>query len=202
MTMHPENPEGRKLAQVVQTLQNGGIIIYPTDTIYGLGCDIFNRKAVERICRLRGLDPKKARLSFICDGISQVAEYTAQIDNDIFRLMKQSLPGPYTFILKASHQVPKIIQSRRSTIGVRVPDNNIPLSIVRELGRPILTTSLKNEDEVLEYFTEVEDFYPDFEKLVDIVIDGGPGGNIPSTVINCTTSPPELIREGAGQVDF
>ncbi|MCB0637104.1 MAG: threonylcarbamoyl-AMP synthase, partial [Lewinella sp.] len=147
LQIHPDNPSNRKIAQVVETLEAGGIIIYPTDTVYGLGCDIFNKKAVERVCRLRGLDPSKAQLSFICADISQVAEYAVQIDNEIFRLMKQHLPGPYTFILKANNQVPKILKSRRSTFGVRVPNNNIIQELVRQLGRPILTTSLKNDDE-------------------------------------------------------
>ncbi|RME99156.1 MAG: threonylcarbamoyl-AMP synthase, partial [Bacteroidetes bacterium] len=168
LQIHPENPEGRKIKKVIEVLENDGVIIYPTDTVYGLGCDIFNKRAVERICRIRGLDPKKAQLSFICESISQVAEYAAQIDNEVFRLMKRRLPGPYTFILKASSRVPRLIQTRRATIGVRVPDNNIPLEIVRALGRPILTTSLKNDDEILEYFTEVADFAPEFEPLVDV----------------------------------
>jgi tRNA threonylcarbamoyl adenosine modification protein (Sua5/YciO/YrdC/YwlC family) len=202
LNIHPENPQGRKIDQAIEALQKDGVIIYPTDTVYGLGCSIFSKKGVERICRLRGLDPQKAQLSFICESISQVAEYAAQIDNEVFRLMKQLLPGPYTFILKASNQVPKLIQSRRATIGVRVPENNIPLEIVRALGHPILTTSLKNDDEILEYYTEVADFAPEFENLVDIIIDGGSGGNVASTIINCTVSPPELIREGAGPVHY
>lgn len=200
LNIHPDTPSARKIGQVVESLEEGGVIIYPTDTVYGLGCDIFNRKAVERVCRIRGLDPTKAQLSFICNDISQVAEYAVQIDNEIFRLMKQHLPGPFTFILKANNKVPKLLKSRRSTFGVRVPDNNIIQELVRRLGRPILTTSLKNDDEVLEYFTDPIDIYEDFAKLVDIVIDGGPGGNVPSTVIDCTGDEPLLVREGAGQL--
>lgn len=198
--INASNPDERKIKQVAEILMAGGIIIYPTDTVYGLGCDIFNHKAVERICRLRGLDPEKAMLSFICQDISQVAEYATQIDNQVFRIMKHNLPGPFTFILNANNKVPKIMKNRKSEFGVRVPDNRIVMALVKELGRPILTTSLKSDDEILEYFTDPEDIYEDFEKLVDAVIDGGPGGNVPSTIINCTGSEPELIREGAGEL--
>lgn len=202
LDIHPDNPQGRKIEQVVDALKKDGVIIYPTDTIYGLGCSIMSKKGVERICKIRGLDPKKAQLSFICESISQISNYAAYIDTEVFRLMKRLLPGPYTFILQSNNKTPKLIQSRRSTIGVRIPDNNIPLEIVRQLGHPILTTSLKNDDEILEYHTEVEDFAPDFEKQVDLIIDGGPGGNIGSTIIDCTVRPPELIREGAGDLEF
>ncbi|PSR08699.1 MAG: threonylcarbamoyl-AMP synthase [Bacteroidetes bacterium] len=202
INIHPDNPEDRKVQQVVDQLNNGGVIIYPTDTVYALGCDLMNKNAVERIARIRRLDPKKAQFSFICESISQVAEYAAQIDNEVFRLMKQLLPGPYTFILKASHQVPKIIQGKRSSIGVRVPEHNIPIRIVQMLGRPIITASLKIEDDFLEYFTDAQDIDDAFGKLVDIVIDGGPGGMDASTVIDCTVHPPVLVREGAGSIDF
>lgn len=204
LEIHPDNPSERKIRQVVDVLEKDGIIIYPTDTVYALGCDLFSKKGLEKIARIRGVNPSKARFSFICENFSQLAEYAAQIDNEVFRLMKQLLPGPYTFILKASHQVPKIIQGRRASIGVRVPDNNIPLEIVRMLGRPIITASLKTdaEEDVLEYLTDTYDIEERFGKLVDIIIDGGAGGNEGSTVIDCTTSPPELIREGAGPIDL
>jgi tRNA threonylcarbamoyl adenosine modification protein (Sua5/YciO/YrdC/YwlC family) len=197
--INSENPEGRKIRQVVESLEQGGVIIYPTDTVYGLGCDIFNQKAVEKICRLRGLDPKKAMLSMVCKDISQVSEYASQIDNNVFKLMKRHLPGPFTFVLKAGNGVPKLFKNRKRTIGVRVPDNQIVLDIVEGLGRPILTTSLKSDDEILEYFTDPIDIYDDFKKLVDIVIDGGIGGNVPSTVIDCTDDAPALLRAGAGE---
>lgn len=199
LRINPENPEGRKIRQVVDTLENGGIIIYPTDTVYGLGCDIFNQKAVERICRLRQLDPKKAMLTFICKDISQISTYAAQIDNAIFKLMRKHLPGPYTFVLRANSQVPKLFKNRKRTIGVRVPDNQIALEIVETLGRPILSASLRSEDEITEYFTDPIDIYEDFKKLVDSVIDGGVGNNIPSTVIDATDSEPVLLRQGAGE---
>lgn len=198
LQINPENPQGRKLDQAVKALEDGGVIIYPTDTVYGLGCDIMNKKAVERIARLRGLDPGKALFSFICKDISQISEYAAQIDNDVFRVMKHNLPGPFTFILKSNNRVPKILKNRKETIGVRVPDNQIILQLVERLGRPILTTSLKSDDEILEYFTDPRDIYEDYAKLVDLVIDGGVGGNQPSTVIDCTGDRPVMVREGAG----
>ncbi len=196
--INQDNPEGRKIAQVVKTLEEGGIIIYPTDTVYGLGCDINNQKAIDRICKLRKLDPKKANLAMICKDISQISQYTQQIDNTIFRLLKKNLPGPFTFILPAATSVPKMFKNRKRTIGVRMPDHPIPMAIVEALGRPIMTTSLKSDDEILEYFTDPLDIYDDFKKLVDGVIDSGVGGNTPSTVVNCTDSEPEIIREGAG----
>lgn len=200
LRINTENPEGRKISQVVDTLKKGGVIIYPTDTVYGLGCDIFNQKAVERICRLRKLDPKKAHLSFICNDISQISKYTQQIGNETFRLMKRNLPGPFTFILKSNNTVPKLFKNNKRTVGVRVPDNLIVRSIIEEMGDPLLTTSLKSDDEILEYFTDPIDIYDDYKKLVDIVIDGGIGGNVPSTLIDCTDSDFEILREGAGEL--
>ncbi len=200
LKINPDNPEGRKIRQVVETLERGGIIIYPTDTIYGLGCDIFNHKAVEQVCRIRKLDPKKARLSFICENISQIASFAHQLDNETFRLLKKHLPGAFTFVLKANNEVPKLFKNRKKTIGVRIPDNVIARTIVEELGRPVLTASLKSDDEILEYFTDPIDIYDDFKKLVDVVIDGGIGGNVPSTVVDCTDLEFEVLREGAGEL--
>lgn len=201
LKINTENPEARKIQQAIDVLDQGGIIIYPTDTVYGLGCDIYNSKAVDRICKLRGLDPVKARLSFICQDISQASEFAQQIDNTVFRLMKKHLPGPFTFVLNSNNQVPKMFKNRKRTIGVRVPDNNICQALVQGLGRPILTASLKSDDEVLEYFTDPEDFYDDFKKLVDLVIDGGPGKNQPSTVVDCTGAAPVVLRAGAGTLE-
>jgi tRNA threonylcarbamoyl adenosine modification protein (Sua5/YciO/YrdC/YwlC family) len=198
LDINPQNPQTRLIAKLVEILENGGVIIYPTDTVYGIGCDITNKKAVERVAHIRGLDPGKALFSFICEDISQVSEYAAQISNDVFRVMKHNLPGPFTFILKANNKTPKILKNRKETIGVRVPDNNIIMALVKELGRPILTASLKNDDELLEYYTSAEDIYSDFGKIVDAVIDGGPGSNVPSTIIDCTGDEPLLQREGAG----
>jgi tRNA threonylcarbamoyl adenosine modification protein (Sua5/YciO/YrdC/YwlC family) len=199
LSIHPDSPEPRKIKQVVERLQDGGVIIYPTDTVYGIGCDITNHKAVERVCRLRRLDPEKAMLAMICKDMSQVSEYAAQLDNYMFRLLKQYLPGPYTFILKANNDVPKLFKNRKKTIGIRIPENKIIQALVEELGRPILTTSLKSDDEILEYFTDPLDIYNDFENLVDVVIDGGNCGNVPSTLIDCSKGNPELIRLGAGE---
>lgn len=202
LNINTENPEGRKIRQAVEALERGGVIIYPTDTVYGLGCDIYNKKAVDKVCKLRGLDPVKARLSFICNDLSQVAEYTQQIDNSVFRLMKRNLPGPFTFVLKSNNQVPKMFKNRKRTVGIRIPNNNICRTLVEELGRPILTASLKSDDEVLEYFTDPIDIYDDYKKLVDIVIDGGIGNNQPSTVVDCTGEEPEVVRMGAFELQF
>ncbi len=202
LNINPDNPQGRKIDQVVEILEKGGVMIYPTDTVYALGCDIFNPKAVERICRIRGLNPVKAMLSFMCNDISQVSEYTAQIDNQIFRMMKRNLPGPFTFVLKSNNRVPKLFRNRKQTVGVRIPDHNIVQALVNALGRPILTTSLKSDDEILEYFTDPIDIYEDFKHQVDVVIDGGIGGNVGSTVVDCTDVEPVILREGAGTFDL
>jgi len=198
--INAEHPEGRKIRQVAEKLDEGGIIIYPTDSVYGLGCDIFNQKAVERICWIRDLDPAKAMLSFICKDISQIAEYAHQLDNNVFKLMKRNLPGPFTFILRSNNKVPKLFKNRKRTIGVRIPDNPITMAIVEELGRPILTASLKTDDEVQEYVTNPAEFYDDYKKLVDIVIDGGVGHLEPSTVVDCTGDEPVILREGIGEL--
>jgi tRNA threonylcarbamoyl adenosine modification protein (Sua5/YciO/YrdC/YwlC family) len=198
LKINPENPEQRKIQQVVDTLNDGGIIIYPTDTVYGLGCDIFQPKAVERICRLRGLDPAKAMLSFICSDISEVSNFTLPISTPVFKVMRKNLPGPFTFVLNSNNQVPKLFKNKKRTIGIRIPDNAVSQAIVNTLGRPLLTLSLKSEDHIAEYYTDPEDFKDEFQKLVDIVIDSGPGRNVPSTVVDCTGEEPLLIREGAG----
>ncbi|MEM9990440.1 MAG: L-threonylcarbamoyladenylate synthase [Bacteroidota bacterium] len=198
--INSENPNPRHIKQLVDILESGGVIIYPTDTVYGIGCDIFHPKAVERICRLRGLNPVKARLSFICSDLKQIAEYAHQIDNEIFRVMKHNLPGAFTFVLRSNNKVPKLFKNKKRTIGVRIPDNAIVQALVEELGRPILTASLKSDDEILEYFTDPYDIHEDFGKQVDAVIDGGVGGNVPSTVVDCTIYPPEVLRSGAGEL--
>jgi tRNA threonylcarbamoyl adenosine modification protein (Sua5/YciO/YrdC/YwlC family) len=195
--VHPENPQPRQIKTIVENLQRGGVIIYPTDTIYGLGCDIFQHKAIEKICRIKKIDPHKARLSFICYDLSQLSDFSKQLPRSIYRLLKEHLPGPYTFILPASKQVPKILQSRKDTIGLRVPDNNIARSIVKELGHPILSTSLTGE--AVEDYTDPEIMYENFMNEVDVVVDGGIGNTVPSTVIDCTQDEPVLIRQGAGE---
>lgn len=195
--VHPKNPQPRLIRQIVETLQKGGIIIYPTDTIYGLGCDILQQKAVERICRIKKVDPKKAQLSFVCSDLGHLSDFAKQVPNPTYRLLKEYLPGPYTFILPASRMVPKIIQSKKDTIGLRIPDNAIALEIVKELGRPILSASLPGE--LVEDYTDPEIMYENFMNDVDIVVDGGIGGTMPSTIIDCTKEEPEIIRQGLGE---
>lgn len=195
--IHPDNPQPRNIQTVVETLRNGGIIIYPTDTIYGLGCDIYNAKAIERICRIKNLDPRKANFSFVCSDLSHLSDYAKSIDTPIFRILKHSLPGAYTFILPASKEVPKLLKSKKDTVGIRVPEHRIIQMIIKELGHPIMSVSLPMEADV-EYYTDPEMIHDAFENLVDIVVDGGIGGTIPSTVIDCSSGVPILIREGAG----
>lgn len=195
--IHPENPQPRLIKQVVESLQQGGIIIYPTDTVYGLGCDILQQKAVERICRIKKVDPKKAQLSFVCSDLSHLSEYAKPLSNPVYRLLKEHLPGPYTFILSASKMVPKIMQSKKDTIGLRIPANNIAMAIIKELGRPILSASLPGE--MVEDYTDPEVMHENFMHEVEYVIDGGIGGMVPSTVIDCTGDEPVLIREGLGE---
>jgi tRNA threonylcarbamoyl adenosine modification protein (Sua5/YciO/YrdC/YwlC family) len=195
--IHPDNPQPRLIKQVVECLKDGGVIVYPTDTIYGLGCDILQYKAVERICKIKNIDPAKAQLSFICSNLSKLSDYTKGIDTPLYRILKRDLPGPYTFILPASKLVPKILQSKKSTVGLRIPDNIICHAILDELGNPILSASLPGE--LTEEYTDPEIIYEKFEKLVDIVIDGGPGGMMPSTVIDCTGSEYIIVRQGLGK---
>ena len=199
LRIHPEDPQPRHIKTAVDILRRGGVIIYPTDTIYGLGCDIFQQKAIERICRIKKVDPKKAQLSFICPDLSHLSDYAKQISNSTYRLLKEHLPGPYTFILPASKMVPKILQSKKDTIGLRIPDNKIASAIVSELGHPILSASLPGE--MIEDYTDPEIMYQNFMNEVDIVIDGGIGGTMPSTVIDCTKEEYEVIRMGAGEWD-
>jgi tRNA threonylcarbamoyl adenosine modification protein (Sua5/YciO/YrdC/YwlC family) len=197
LAVHPDNPQPRLISRIVETLEQGGIIIYPTDTIYGLGCDILQHKAVEKICRIKQVDPKKAQLSFICNDLSHLSEYAKQMPTSTFRLLKEYLPGPYTFILPASKMVPKILQSKKDTIGLRIPDNRIALAITAALGRPILSASLPGD--MVEDYTDPEIMQENFGNEVDIVVDGGIGGITPSTIIDCTGPSYELIRQGAGE---
>jgi tRNA threonylcarbamoyl adenosine modification protein (Sua5/YciO/YrdC/YwlC family) len=197
ITLHPDNPQPRQVKAVIECLLDGGVIVYPTDTIYGLGCDIFKPKAIERISRIKNVDPQKAQLSFVVYDLSDLSKYTKAISTPLYRTLKNYLPGPYTFILPASKEVPKILQSKKSTIGLRVPENNIASTIVKELGHPLLSASLPGD--MVEEYTDPELIYENFKNLVDIVIDGGPGGMEPSTVIDCTQEPYELIRQGLGE---
>lgn len=198
--IHPDNPQPRLIKQVTEVLRKGGIIVYPTDTIYGLGCDIFQHRAIERICQIKGVEPQKAQLSFVCYDLSHLSEYAKQINTPVYRTLKQYLPGPYTFILEASKQVPKILKTKKDTIGLRIPDNKIARCIVQELGNPILSASLPGD--FVEDYTDPDIIYDRFEKQVDLVIDGGIGGTVPSTIIDYTTGEPEIIRQGAGEWSF
>ncbi|HMO31473.1 MAG TPA: L-threonylcarbamoyladenylate synthase [Lacibacter sp.] len=194
--IHPQNPQARQIKAAVECLQKGGVIIYPTDTIYGLGCDITQHKAIERICRIKQVDPAKANLSFICPDLSDLSRYTKSIDTPLYRLLKQHLPGPYTFILPASKEVPRILKSKKDTIGLRVPDNAIAQAILQELGRPILSASLPGD--MVEEYTDPELMHANFSKLVDLVVDGGIGGMTPSTIVDCTGEEPVVTRQGLG----
>ncbi len=195
--IHPDNPQPRLLKQVVECLMDGGIIIYPTDTIYGLGCDIFQKKGVEKICRIKNVDPEKAQLSFVCSDLSDLSKYTKSISTPLYRLLKNYLPGPYTFILPASKEVPKILYGKKNTIGLRVPDNKIANALLHELNHPLLSASLPGD--MVEDYTDPEIMFEKFGNLVDFVIDGGIGGMVPSTVVDCTSEPFTVIRQGLGE---
>lgn len=196
--IHHLDPQPRLIRQVAECLKDGGVIIYPTDTIYGLGCDINQHKAIERICKIKNVDPLKAQLSFICSDLSHLSDYTKTIDTQLYRMLKNYLPGPYTFILPASKVVPKILQSKKSTIGLRIPGNIICQHILDELGHPILSASLPGE--IIKEYTDPEIIYEKFGARVDFVIDGGVGGTIPSTIIDCTGDEWIITRQGLGEI--
>lgn len=200
LKIHPQNPENRKIQTVVSVLQRGGIVVYPTDTIYGLGCDLMNKKAIERLCHIKAIKPQKLNLSFICHDLSQISAYARRIDTPVFKVLKKTLPGPFTFILESGSKVPKILNINKKTVGVRIPDHPVPRAVVAALGNPFITASIKNEDVIREYTTDPEEMYEDLKHVVDLVIDSGAGGNIPSTIVDCTQSPFEVIRQGLGDI--
>lgn len=202
LKIHSANPSARSIQKVVDILHGGGLVIYPTDTVYGMGCNIFNTKAVERIATIKGLKVKDADFSFICHDFSHLSDYTRPIGSSHFKLIRKNLPGPFTFILPANNNVPKLFKNKKKTVGIRIPDNNIILEIVRLLGQPLLTTSIHDDDEVLEYTTDPELIHEKFKKQVDVVIDGGFGNNIPSTVVDCTDSEPLIVRQGLGELNL
>ncbi len=202
LKIYPENPNPREVDKVVEILRNGGIVIYPTDTVYGLGCDINNSRAVEKIARLKGINPKKNNFSFICHDLSHLSDFTKPLDSRTFKILKKNLPGPFTFILPANSNVPKLFKNNKRTVGLRIPNNPIILEIVRQLGNPILSTSVKDEDEILEYTTDPDLIHEKYKDLVDVVIDGGFGDNEASTIVDCTNgSEFEIIRQGKGFVE-
>ncbi|QDH77850.1 threonylcarbamoyl-AMP synthase [Echinicola soli] len=199
--IYPENPNPREVNRVVEVLRQGGVVIYPTDTIYGIGCDIYNQKAIEKICLIKGVKPQKQNFSFICYDLSNISEYTRVVSTPVFKVMKKALPGPFTFILDANNKVPKLLHSKKKTVGIRIPDHSIPRILVKELGQPIVTTSIRDEDDVLEYSTDPELIYEKYKDLVDVVIDGGYGNNVASTVVDCTGEEIEILRQGQGDLE-
>lgn len=198
--IYPDNPNQKEIDRVVKVLQDGGIIIYPTDTVYAMGCDAMNVRAVEQICKMKGINPQKHNLSIICYDLSNISEY-AKVDNMTFKVMKKNLPGPFTFILNTTSSLPKIYKNKK-TVGIRVPDNNIIRELVKNLGNPILTTSIKDDDEVIEYTTDPELIDEKYENTVDLIIDGGYGGIEASTIVDCTSEEMEIVRQGKGELIF
>lgn len=196
--IYPENPNPKAIDQAVEILAKGGLVIYPTDTVYGLGCDINNSKAVETICRIKGINLKKDHLSFICHDLSHISDYTKPLSNSTFKLMKRYLPGPFTFVVEANNNVPRLFKNNKKTVGIRIPNNNIIREIVNKLGNPVLSTSIHDEDEIIEYTTDPELIHEKWGEKVDLVIDGGYGDNEPSTVIDCTTDEFIILRQGKG----
>jgi len=197
--VHPENPHERAIDQIVEVLKGGGLIIYPSDTVYGLGCDITNAKAMEKLCRLKGIKPEKAQFSFVCNDLSHLSHYTKPISNSNFKLLKRALPGPFTFVLEASNNLPHTYKNRK-TVGIRVPNHLVPQMIVEKLGNPIASTSIKDDDQIIEYTTDPELIVEKFDKLVDLVVDSGIGGNIASTIVDITTDEVLVLREGKGNI--
>lgn len=200
LKLYNENPNPREIEKVVSVLRDGGVVIYPTDTLYGMGCDALNVRAVEKICDLKGINPQKSNLSIICNDLSVISEY-AKITTPVFKLMKRNLPGPFTFILPTTSSLPKIYKNKK-TVGIRIPDNNIIREIVSQLGNPVLSTTVKDEGDEMEYSTDPELIYEKWGEFADIVIDGGIGGTEPSTIVDCTSDEPEIIRQGKGALNF
>jgi tRNA threonylcarbamoyl adenosine modification protein (Sua5/YciO/YrdC/YwlC family) len=202
LRLYPENPNPKYIRQVVDLLEVGGIIIYPTDTVYAMGCDIKANRSIEKIAWLKGLNPKNPDLSLIFHDMSQLSEYTVIRDNTIFKLLKRNLPGPFTFIVQANNQIPKMFKNKKKTVGIRIPDNSIVLELVKELGRPIITTSIHDQDEVIEYTTDPELIHEKYRDFADLVIDGGYGKNEASTIVDCTEAEPVIIRQGLGILEL
>ena len=200
--IYPENPNPEYIRRVTFVLEQGGIVIYPTDTIYAMGCDIKASKSIEKIARFKGLNPGNPDMSMIFSSMSQLSEYTVIRDNNLFRLLKRNLPGPFTFIVHANNQIPAMFRHRKKTLGIRIPDNNVTLEIVRDLGRPLMTTSIHEDDEITEYITDPELIHEKYDDFADLVVDSGFGGNEPSTVVDCTGPEPVILRQGKGVLEI
>ncbi len=201
LRINPNKPNYDEIAKVVNCLRDGGVIIYPTDTVYGMGCDIYKQRAVERVCRIKGIDPEKANFSFICSDLSHLSDFTKPVSTAVFKVMKRAVPGPFTFILEANNNVPKLFSSKKKTVGIRIPDNAICLEIVKQLGNPIMSTSIHDDDEIIEYTTDPELIYEKYKDKVDIIIAGGFGNNEASTVVDCTNGDFTILRQGMGVLD-
>ena len=201
LRINPNKPNYDEIAKVVKCLRDGGVVIYPTDTVYGIGCDINKQRAVERVCKIKGIDPEKANFSFICSDLSHLSDFTKPINTATYKVMKKALPGPFTFIVEANNNVPKIFRSKKKTVGIRIPDNIISLEIVKQLGNPIMSTSVHDDDEIVEYTTDPELIYEKYKDLVDIVIAGGYGNNQASTVVDCTNGEFTILRQGLGVLE-
>jgi tRNA threonylcarbamoyl adenosine modification protein (Sua5/YciO/YrdC/YwlC family) len=202
LPLHPKNPNPRDLKKIKAILDNDGVIIIPTDTIYAMVCRMDSKKGIERMSKIMGKKPEKVFYSILCSDLSNISEVTATIDKNIFRMLKNNLPGPFTFILKANNQVSKYFAGNRKTVGIRVPDNIITQTLIQEIGSPLVASTIHHDDEIIEYMTDPQEIFEKFEYQVDLVIDGGAGGNIPSTIIDCTSEDPEIVREGKGEVNF
>jgi tRNA threonylcarbamoyl adenosine modification protein (Sua5/YciO/YrdC/YwlC family) len=202
LRIHPDNPDDRQLRQVVETLENGGIIIYPTDTVYAIGCSILKPKAIDKVARLKGTKIEKADFSFIFYDLSQLSEYTRHVSTPIYKIIRRNTPGPFTFILEANSNIPKLFKHKKKTIGIRIPDNNIVRDVVKMLGHPIITTSIHDDDEILEYTTDPELIHEKYQDQVDLVIDGGYGSIVASSIVDCTTDEIEIVREGIKELEL
>ena len=200
LKVHPDNPDPKRIHKIVECLNAGGVIIYPTDTVYAIGCSLMHQKAVEKVAMIKGVKMEKANFSLVCFDLSHLSEYSKPIQNATYKLMRKSLPGPFTYILNANNNVPKLFKSKKKTIGIRVPNNNIPRDIVKEMGNPLISTSVHDEDEILQYTTDPELIYEKYKNRVDLVIDGGFCKNVASTVVDCTKEEPEIIRQGVGEL--
>ncbi len=200
LELNESNPNPQYIAQAVKVLREGGIIIFPTDTIYAIGCDVMNYRAIERLCRIFGTKPENTHLSLICTDLRNISDYTMPFDTPVFKLLKQCLPGPYTFILKSNNQISKILHNKKKTVGIRVPDNNVARMLARELGNPLVSKSIHSDDGVTEYYTDPYEIYGKYEKTVDIMLSDGYGSNIHSTMIDCSEEEPFLVRMGKGEI--